>query len=144
MPVTKSADDANYMQLAIRSRIKLFYRPKNLPGDPVAAANDLRWQLIRNGDAIVLRGTNDTAFHVSMDHASVKVADQEYQVVTEMIPPMSNKEFVVRDLKQLPAKGAELDYANVNDFGAVVNHTVQVAAQSVVQPDVQHRPPDKK
>lgn len=129
MPATKNADDANYMQLAIRSRIKLFYRPKNLPGDPVAAADGVRWELVQKDDAVLLHAVNDAAFSVSMDHASLTVDGKDYQVATEMLLPMSGKDFMVRELKRLPAAAVKLDYATVNDFGAVISHASTVSPQ---------------
>lgn len=41
-PLPKDAD-ANVMQVAYRSRIKLFYRPEGLAGNPVKAAESLTW-----------------------------------------------------------------------------------------------------
>jgi len=60
MPVTKNADDANYMQLAIRSRLKLFYRPKDLPGSSVHAAVNVRWQLVQKQVRILVNVTDDS------------------------------------------------------------------------------------
>jgi len=123
MPVTKGADDANYMQLAIRSRLKLFYRPKDLPGSPLNAAANVRWELLQKQDSVILLATNDAPFYVSMDHADLTIADKNYVVNTEMLPPRSSKEFLVRDLLTIPsAPNLQLHYATVNDFGSVVLH----------------------
>ena len=53
MPVTKNADDANYMQLAIRSRMKLFYRPSGLPGSPFTAADKVTWTLLQKSSKVI-------------------------------------------------------------------------------------------
>jgi len=74
-------------------------------------------------DRVILLATNDAAFHVSLDHADLTIADKNYQVNTEMLPPMSSKEFLVRDLKTIPSPlNLQLHYVTVNDFGSVVQH----------------------
>ena len=123
MPVTKSADDANYMQLAIRSRMKLFYRPTGLPGSSFAAADKVQWTLHQNADGVVLQGKNGSVFNVSMDSAKIVISDKTYEVVTSMIAPKSSAEFVVRDLKQIPTQASQLEYVTINDFGSAVKHT---------------------
>jgi chaperone protein EcpD len=126
MPVTKEADDANYMQIAIRSRIKLFYRPKNLPGSAVDAANQIHWELVQNQDSVVLHVTNDSAFSVSLDAATIAVGDKSYTVTTEMLLPGANKNFSVKELKTIPTEAMQLNYSNVNDFGSVVQHSINL------------------
>ncbi|MET3106919.1 chaperone protein EcpD [Oxalobacteraceae bacterium GrIS 2.11] len=126
MPVTKDAEDANYMQLAIRSRIKLFYRPKGLPGSAVEAADKLSWQLIQKPDSVVLRASNDAVFSVSMDAASISNADKNYSIVTEMIPPASSKEFLVKELKKIPSGSSQINYTTISDFGSVVQHNTSL------------------
>jgi chaperone protein EcpD len=126
MPVTKDAEDANYMQLAIRSRIKLFYRPQNLPGSAVDAANNLRWELVQSTDGVSLHATNDSPFSVSLDAATITIGDQTYTVATEMLLPTTNKNFAIKELKKIPAEPMLLNYSNVNDFGSVVQHTINL------------------
>jgi chaperone protein EcpD len=126
MPVTKDAEDANYMQLAIRSRIKLFYRPKNLPGSAVEAASGVHWQLVQKEDSVILRGTNDAAFSVSMDSAKLTVGDKNYSAVTEMIPATTSKEFLIKELKKIPSEPIQLNYITVNDFGSAIQHNINL------------------
>jgi len=126
MPVTKSVDDANYMQLAIRSRIKLFYRPKNLTGSAPASADQIKWVLVQNPDGVALRASNNAAFSVSMDNAVIVVGEKEYAVNTEMLLPVSSKLFTVTDLRTIPTGVVLLKYATVNDYGAVVSHSINL------------------
>jgi chaperone protein EcpD len=43
----KPVGKANHIQLTVRSRLKLFYRPAGLAGSPKAAVAQLRWRLVR-------------------------------------------------------------------------------------------------
>jgi len=126
MPITKEADDANYMQLAIRSRIKLFYRPKNLPGSAPAAADQVKWELVHNPDGIALRATNNAVYSVSMDNAVLVAEKKEYTVNTEMLLPLSSKTFSIQEVGKLPGGTVQLNYATVNDYGAVIAHSVNL------------------
>ena len=126
MPVTKDAEDANYMQLAIRSRIKLFYRPKNLPGSAVEAASGVHWQLVQKEDSVVLRATNDAVFSVSTDSATLSIGEKNYAAVTEMIPAAASKEFLVKEFKKIPSEPIQLNYTTVNDFGSAIQHTTNL------------------
>ena len=63
-PKTKSAEE-NVVQFTIRTRIKLFYRPKTLGRDvPQDAITQVRWTLETDKDGYkVLRAHNDSAYH---------------------------------------------------------------------------------
>ncbi len=124
MPVTKAGDDRNYMQLAIRSRIKLFFRPTGLSGSASAAAEKLQWQLVQKPSGVVMHVTNNNVFHVSLDSGKLTVAGKTYEVSTAMVAPESTLDFVVRELATLPAGTAQLDYVTINDYGAAVKHSV--------------------
>lgn len=46
----------NSLQVAIRQRIKVFFRPEGLQGDPAQAAQGLRWQVGQGGCRLKIRG----------------------------------------------------------------------------------------
>ncbi|WP_429573538.1 type VI secretion system ATPase TssH [Paraburkholderia sp. UCT70] len=54
-PKPKDADDRNMIQLAFRTRIKMFYRPVSLLDDPTAGRAQLKWHVEANdkGQSIV-------------------------------------------------------------------------------------------
>ncbi|EFT6398233.1 fimbria/pilus periplasmic chaperone, partial [Salmonella enterica] len=56
----KKADvgNGNYLQLAVRSRIKLFFRPDTLNQSVTDAARQVTWSLINRGDQFFLRADN--------------------------------------------------------------------------------------
>ncbi|PRC93351.1 fimbria/pilus periplasmic chaperone [Solimicrobium silvestre] len=126
MPIAKKDDDANYMQLAIRSRIKLFFRPKNLPGTPVEAAAQIHWELVQKPDGLVLHATNDSAFHVSLGSTTLIFGDKSYEASTEMLAPGTSLDFPIKELKKIPTEPVKLNYLTVNDFGGIVEHSVSL------------------
>ncbi|WP_254611038.1 fimbria/pilus periplasmic chaperone [Serratia proteamaculans] len=109
----KVATSENFMQVAFRTRIKLFYRPAGLQGNPNEAAKSLSWQA--NGSS--LQATNPTPYYVSL----VSVQSNGKEVEGKMIPPKGKATF------SLPIKrGADINGEFVNDYGAVVKFVSKV------------------
>lgn len=67
IPPKPSGDAAatNRLQLAFRSRIKLFFRPEGLKGGAGDAPGQITWRLLREGEGWALEARNPTPYHVS-------------------------------------------------------------------------------
>ncbi|WP_268799778.1 fimbrial biogenesis chaperone [Pseudomonas huanghezhanensis] len=108
--------DENVLQIAVRQRIKVFFRPHGLQGNPLEAAEKLEWRLI---DGAILEVSNPTPYHVSMiqigltrDTASLLLES------SRMLAPLQRVRF---PLEQSVGKGpAALSFISINDFGAQV------------------------
>ena len=111
----------NYLQLAIRSRLKLFYRPPGLAGDPLKAPSALTFR-----DTVTAAGVaavivhNPTPYYVTVSHLSVQVGGKPHVTDNGMAAPFSDLQLAIHDLKQAPAAGSTIQYNCVNDFGADV------------------------
>ncbi|WP_114195753.1 fimbria/pilus periplasmic chaperone [Edaphovirga cremea] len=98
--------DENTLQMAFRSRIKLFYRPAGLTGNANDAAKAVTWSAKGNG----LQATNPTPYYVSF--ANVMVNSKKVDGL--MVAPRGNQIFA------LPANaGNKVSGEFVNDYGAV-------------------------
>lgn len=103
----------NTLQMAFRSRIKLFYRPAGLQGNANDAPKSVTWQIKGNG----VQATNPTPYFVNFVNLSVNGK----KVEAAMIPPASSMAI------DLPAKtGNKISGAFVNDYGAVNTYTAEV------------------
>ncbi|MCT2410997.1 molecular chaperone [Pseudomonas aeruginosa] len=122
----KSKSD-NSLQIAIRQRIKVFYRPADLPGTPEDAAKSLTWRLVREGGKSVLEVTNNSAFHVSFASVKLKSGSQSYSAAADMVAPKSSRRF---DIKGLPAGtsigGIKIEFQSVNDYGGLYSHATSL------------------
>lgn len=69
----KSEGHRNQLQIAVRNKMKVFYRPKGLPGDPLKAYQALHWT--RRNDALTLY--NPTPYFVTLYNLKIngKVID---------------------------------------------------------------------
>ncbi|MFK7089293.1 fimbria/pilus periplasmic chaperone [Chromobacterium violaceum] len=129
-PLPKAASEQrNFMQVAFRSRIKLFYRPVGLPGTPDEAADKLSWSLLpqAGGKGYMLRASNQAAYHVSLNRSVLLVGKHEYETDGGMVPPGGSHDFALKDLKLKPEGALKLNYESINDYGAPVAHSISLA-----------------
>ncbi|HEL7750734.1 fimbrial biogenesis chaperone [Stenotrophomonas maltophilia] len=117
-PESVDSGEQNYLQVALRSRLKLFYRPQSLKGIANDAPATLRW--IRTGDR--LRVENPSPFHVTL--AEVHAVTGSSQTMVEntgaMVAPKQSLEFTV------PASTELVRFITINDYGGQVERTFRL------------------
>jgi P pilus assembly chaperone PapD len=116
--------DENVLQIAVRQRIKLFFRPAGLPGDPLEAADKLQWRLI---DGATLEVSNPGAYHVSLiqiglQRGATRLLDEE----SRMLAPLQRVRFPLKHSGT--GEAANLKFISINDFGAQVPYQAVVSA----------------
>ncbi|EMF0789994.1 fimbria/pilus periplasmic chaperone [Klebsiella aerogenes] len=114
-PVTKNIAP-NRIQVAFRTRIKLFYRPAALSDRAKAAeaAEKLSWS-VSKGE---LKATNPSPYFVSLVSVSLSQGSRKTSVDGEMVSPLSSHGFRMKDGALLRA-GTTVSWEYVNDWGAV-------------------------
>ncbi|MCL2657329.1 MAG: fimbria/pilus periplasmic chaperone [Betaproteobacteria bacterium] len=124
-PKFEREDRQNVLQMAFRTRIKLFYRPKGLVGDPNDAPAKVTWSFARSADdkQIVLLAKNPTPYHVSVTRASIQAGDKTHESAPGMIAPFGQREFVLEGLQKAPEGPVRVRFETINDFGANVSAT---------------------
>lgn len=110
----------NYLQFAIRSRLKLFYRPAGLKGDPIKAASEVTWKAVPDGAGYALEVKNSSEYHVTIVQLSVDVNGKSYDAAAGMVSPLSTLRMPLKGLTSAPAVGASVSYTIVNDYGATM------------------------
>ena len=108
----------NLLQLAIRSRLKLFFRPDSLPGDPLKAPSQLSWKAAADGVSHMLEVRNPTPYYITFSAITLTVDGKDYAVDTGMVAPQATLRLTVPKLQQSPAAGARVAYTTINDYGA--------------------------
>lgn len=116
----------NALQVAVRSRIKLLYRPTGLPGKAVDGHRLVSWQLLREGKQWGLTAKNDSPYVVNL--ASVTL-QQDGNTPLDLEPnhllPFASTRFSVERLAGQP--DARVHYNFIDDYGAV-----REASQAVI------------
>lgn len=119
-PKAEGPVDLNVLQMAFRSRIKIFYRPDGLPGNPTNAPQQLQWKVIPADKGYALQAYNPTAFHVSQVELAVTVGTQRYESENGMVKPGETRVFAVPMLKSIPGLAAQIEFNAINDYGALM------------------------
>ncbi|MBJ9976667.1 molecular chaperone [Pseudomonas sp. S75] len=104
----EQADNPNMLQIAIKTSLKLFYRPAALQGDLPGAVQALRWRS-ENGRLSVF---NPTGFHVVVDRLTLNG-----QAVTTDAPVLAPHRSTA--LSVATRAGARLHMDYINDYGGV-------------------------
>lgn len=112
-PKTASAEGSSKLNLALRSRIKFFYRPKNLPGSFIDGLNNVSWSIKNN--AITLKNTSP--YYLSIVGGNVWVGEKKYTYKAKMLSPFSEQNFAVPQLTT--AAVSKVSWTGLNDYGAV-------------------------
>lgn len=113
------------MQLAFQYRLKLFYRPDGLKGDPTDAAKKLVWSIKKDdGTKTSLVVNNDSPYHVSLAKITLADGDKGIDVTPDMLKPFSTTTFDVAEGK---AKSkAKVSYQWIDDWGGIHGQTAPV------------------
>lgn len=108
IPSTEKNASQNTLQIAVKTRIKLIYRPQGLKGVPEDQTEKLSWH--RSGNN--LQVTNPTPFY--MNFQEVKVGGQEVKDVT-YVAPGGTASFV------LPAgvSAGSVNWKLISDYGGI-------------------------
>lgn len=114
-------DEQNFMQLAVRTRIKIFYRPISLKGDPLKTLDKLKWRVVRKGVEYLLECTNPTGFNASFNYIGLKGQVREKSVQGGgMCPALGTEEFPI-DPKIIPAAQGVIAFSAINDWGGFMD-----------------------
>jgi len=114
-PKPKTASRENLLQFAVRTRLKIFYRPNDLPGQASEAYKAVTWTLAQRGERKKLVCRNASAFTVSF--ASVLASGKEAVLADGgMCPAKGTAEF---DVKTEVAPSAQMIVNVINDYGGV-------------------------
>lgn len=129
----------NELQIAIRQRIKLFYRPVGLTDDPLKAAQALQWR-VREGN---LEVNNPGPYHVSMIKLEATRGTQVvFQEDARMLAPQQRLRWPLpRQARDAPVG---LTFISINDFGAQERYQVRMTDGRMMQAAQLERRPDSR
>lgn len=128
--IPQKAKSANSLQIAMRQRIKIFYRPDKLLGTVEGADALVKWKLELGGTRPGVKVVNNSEYNISFAEAKLVGRNgAEFLINADMVAPKSNSFFPLKNssLKSLEAT-AELrvEYQKINDYGALELHRVNL------------------
>jgi len=132
--IPQAASSENVLQLAVRQRIKVFYRPAGLGGDPQKATAGLQWQLNQDAGKAMLRLSNPSLYHVTVVDAKLHAGGTDEPVVdANMIAPAATLVLPVK-LTTGSAAAPEVRYEVINDYGGRESYRVVLRGNQLSTP----------
>ncbi|MGY4819427.1 fimbrial biogenesis chaperone [Pseudomonas chlororaphis subsp. piscium] len=119
--IPQKAKAENTLQIAIRQRVKLFYRPANLPDTAANAAKSLQWKLVEQGGKTALSVTNPSAYHVSFSGSTVKLRNGKGTgtATAEMLAPGATRVVAIKGSTDMRSGAATVEFDSINDYGGL-------------------------
>jgi len=138
--IPQSAKTANTLQLAVRQRIKVFFRPAGLQNSAYQAPTELRWKLIERAGKSTLVVNNPGLYHVSIADITMQSgASSEKPFDSTMIAPGEQKEFTLKNIHA--ASSPRLSFSSINDYGAQDRYVAQLSSNAEVSASLDKESP---
>lgn len=133
VPPKPGADmaETNSLQMAYRTRIKLFFRPADLKsGDAAVAPGRVVWRIEQAGGSHTIQATNPTPFHISLASIEVKGGGRTARFDEGgMIGPSETKAFPLKG--DVPTGGGiKVIYHAINDYGGAIDGEAPLGASA--------------
>jgi chaperone protein EcpD len=111
------------LQISVRNRIKLFYRPQALAKQSISGVVEkLEWAVVPHEGGWALQVRNPSAFHVSLIRA--EVIDGRNRAEAEgvtMVAPLTTRHFVLPS--GAGASSGSVKFKFASEYGALIEHT---------------------
>lgn len=105
----------NVLAIALRTRIKTFYRPPALRGGPAHQQTALTWSLVHADGKTRLAVDNPTPYHVTFSGVSLQGKGDRQRIATvDMVAPLSRQYYEVPRHPQGPL---QVEFTTLNDYG---------------------------
>jgi chaperone protein EcpD len=109
-------NQGNQLNIALRTRIKLFYRPVELKTNALDSLKELSWSVKKIEGQSRLVVTNPTPFHVSFVRIELSANGQKANLNdTPMALPLASQTFELDGLK--PSPGMQVSFSVITDYG---------------------------
>lgn len=124
MPEMAEGESKNMRQFAFRSRLKVFFRPRNLQGNPLKASEQVTWKLVQGGSdqGCLLQVSNPTPYHITFTEIVTSVGTQKFNSDGGMVDPQGPLTFPLNGLKKCSAVSANIAYTTINDYGGASSY----------------------
>lgn len=112
------ASDApgNTLNIAMRTRIKMFYRPQQLKDSSTSQLKSLKFSLIEKNGKPYLRVDNPSPFHVTFIRLNVHGPGQQHKLRnTAMVAPFAAQDYPVDGITR--TAGLRAEFSVINDYG---------------------------
>ncbi|EPS2707453.1 fimbrial biogenesis chaperone [Cronobacter turicensis] len=125
-PAPVGAVKKNRLELAFRTRIKIFFRPQTLSSNSEGSVDKLRWKLINDSvKGVGVEVTNPTPYFFSFDTAKLNTSTAKIDLAMDMVAPGATEKFYSVKKLNTPASVSSVTFWFLNDYGASVMKTLK-------------------
>jgi P pilus assembly chaperone PapD len=111
-----TASEGNQLNIALRTRIKLFYRPQELKDNPLDKLKELTWSINKTDGIAHLSVNNPSPFHVSFIRIEVTGNGKTLALDnTAMLAPFSTQRYDLQSVA--PGPGLQVNFSVISDYG---------------------------
>lgn len=119
LEVPPKSTDTSSLSFAVRTRLKIFYRPKSLAGLTPDATEATVWRWTSTKEPYEIEAYNPSKFHLSMPTVQLEGASQPINLSNgKMIAPSERVKFQVEGLTTAPTSSMRIRHSSLNDYGA--------------------------
>ena len=133
-PVSAGAEQNNQIELAFRTRLRVFLRPKALPYPVSSAPAKLQWKLVAQEQGYALQATNPTPYHISLTAVDLLSEGKRFSKAPNkepndglLMPAGDVKLFALPQLRDRPSGIPKVEFTTVSDYGARVRHSASLS-----------------
>lgn len=124
----EARDGVNHLQFAFRTRVKLMYRPKGLPGTASEAAGQLQWSLGTGDNGLpALKARNATAYVVNLAGIELRTGGQAFDAGVGYVLPGETASFPLKETGDAALRGGSVVFSSINDWGGSQAHEASLA-----------------
>ncbi|OOE32021.1 hypothetical protein BZG05_15925 [Salinivibrio kushneri] len=133
-PNSEGLEGQNQLKIVLRNRVKIFYRPSSIDGNPRDSIDNMSTEVMygTDGEPESIKVKNNSGYYISMSSLNVEKGTTRYSYEPVMVEPYSSTtlENFVRTEKitnqKESANGAVLNIVYVNDYGAHVPKSIAI------------------
>ena len=114
---SKNQSNKNSLELTIRTRIKIFFRPSKIKENPLKAPSQVEWTISKINDVDHLKINNPTPFYITFTKISLNGIEDD--VPPEMVAPFSETTIPLKKSHDF-SQANSLKYTFINDLGASI------------------------
>ncbi|EGT4372161.1 fimbria/pilus periplasmic chaperone [Cronobacter malonaticus] len=116
----------NRLELAFRTRIKIFFRPQTLASNSEASVDKLRWKMITDSEkGVGVEVTNTTPYFFSFDTAKLNTKNSKIELMMDMVAPGATAKFYPAKKLTNSVSVNSVNFWLLNDYGASVMKTLK-------------------
>ena len=128
LEVPPKSNEPSSLSFAVRTRVKLFFRPKAMNGIAPNAPESTVWRWTSTKEPFEIEAHNTSLFHMSMPSVFLEGTPTPIELSRgTMIAPNERVRFKVEGLTTPPDSTMKIRHSSLNDFGAEAVFTKNIS-----------------